>query len=85
MNIYAAIFLIPFTVVLYTSTGGLKVGAHFFVNGNSFFEGLYGSACVWPCQMLCPSTTETHKANWLSWFSLHSPDFLFTESFLRFY
>ncbi|DBA97618.1 TPA: hypothetical protein ACH3X3_012521 [Trebouxia sp. C0006] len=25
MNIYAAIFLIPFTVVLYTSTGGLKV------------------------------------------------------------
>ena len=56
-----------------------------FVNGDSFFEGLYGSACVWPCQMLCPSTTETHKANWLSWFSLHSLDFLFTESFLRFY
>ena len=26
MNIYAAIFLIPFTVVLYTSSGGLKVG-----------------------------------------------------------
>ena len=26
MNIYAAIFIIPFTVVLYTSTGGLKVG-----------------------------------------------------------
>ena len=25
MNIYAAIFLIPFSVVLYTSTGGLKV------------------------------------------------------------
>ncbi len=25
MNIYAAIFIIPFTVVLYTSTGGLKV------------------------------------------------------------
>lgn len=27
MNIYAAIFLIPFSVVLYTSTGGLKVGS----------------------------------------------------------
>ena len=27
MNIYAAIFIIPFTVVLYTSTGGLKVCA----------------------------------------------------------
>ncbi len=25
MNIYAAIFLIPFSVVLYTMTGGLKV------------------------------------------------------------
>ena len=28
MNIYAAIFIIPFTVVLYTSTGGLKVRSH---------------------------------------------------------
>ena len=25
MNIYAAIFIIPFTVVVYTATGGLKV------------------------------------------------------------
>lgn len=25
MNIYAAIFLIPFSVVVYTATGGLKV------------------------------------------------------------
>ena len=31
MNIYAAIFIIPFTVVVYSATGGLKVSPALFV------------------------------------------------------
>lgn len=34
MNIYAAIFLIPFSVVLYTCTGGLKVEASTIIDLN---------------------------------------------------
>ena len=36
MNIYAAIFLIPFSVVAYTTSGGLKVFPRTFVLPASF-------------------------------------------------
>lgn len=60
MNIYAAIFIIPFTVVLYTSTGGLKVGSIFWSacvvfddvmavtsNQGDNQQGLFGSQAVY--------------------------------------
>jgi hypothetical protein len=42
MNIYAAIFLIPFSVVLYTMTGGLKVSGDVALLGGNITSATSG-------------------------------------------